>query len=113
MDIRKRLHKNAPIDNITFSKSDSVYSACKAMIENHASCVVIADEKSKLVGILTESDVVRKMLGSSTQRSSADVKINEIMTVNPSSVPEKTPFRKSLNIVSGNGDTKIHVHLQQ
>ena len=63
---------------VTLKKGDNVMAAVKLMTENSISCVVITDVSSKPVGIVTERDMVKRVLNNSVDPHTT--KIETIMT---------------------------------
>jgi CBS domain-containing protein len=46
---------------ITFGKNDSIVEICQSMAEHSISCVIIL-EKGKPVGVVTERDIIKKIV---------------------------------------------------
>lgn len=63
-------------------RNDSVHAAAEEMARRKISSVVVADEDAKLLGIVTERDMVRKVIAEQGTGSD-DKKIAEIMTPAP------------------------------
>ena len=68
MDIRKGTRlidrpefKSKPVP-ITFLKKDKVFQAIEIMSEKNYGSVVIVDNKEKVIGIVTERDIVKKLV---------------------------------------------------
>ena len=71
---------------LTFKESDSVMSAVKAMSKDNFGSVVILNIKGKVSGIVTERDLMRKLLNNSMNPKST--KLSKIMT-SPVKVADK------------------------
>ena len=71
---------------LTFKENDSVMSAIKAMSKDNFGSVVILDSKGKVSGIVTERDLMRKLLNNSMNPKST--KLSKIMT-SPVKVADK------------------------
>ena len=59
----------------------TVYEAAKEMFEANVAAIVVTDKSGKLVGIVTERDLTRRVMAS--QRDPETVALAEIMTANP------------------------------
>ncbi|MEM2237941.1 MAG: CBS domain-containing protein [Candidatus Caldarchaeum sp.] len=96
---RVRLVKEIMADNVvTVSADDSVYAAARLMAERGVgSCVVVRDEKP--VGIVTERDVVRKVVagGLSPKRT----RVERIMSSPLIVVGENTSIADAAAIMAG------------
>ncbi|MEM4362918.1 MAG: CBS domain-containing protein [Candidatus Caldarchaeum sp.] len=96
---RVKLVKEIMADNVvTVSADDSVYAAARLMAEKGVgSCVVVKDEKP--VGIVTERDVVRKVVavGLSPKRT----RVERIMSSPLIVVGENTSIADAAAIMAG------------
>ena len=69
----------------------SALEAAHLMRDHHISAVVVLDEADALVGIVTERDLVRRVLAE--ERSPAAVSLAEVMTPRPLVVvPDASPY---------------------
>ena len=66
---------------ITFKKTETVASAVKIMAEKNYGSVVIVDNQSKVIGICTERDILKKLVNG--KLNAEKTKISDIMTENP------------------------------
>ena len=66
---------------VTFKKSDTVASAVKIMSEKNYGSVVIVDNSSKVIGICTERDILKRLVNEKLDPSKT--RIEKIMTPNP------------------------------
>ena len=66
---------------VTFKKSDTVASAVKTMSEKNYGSVVIVDNNSKVIGICTERDILKRLVNEKLNPSKT--RIEKIMTPNP------------------------------
>ena len=66
---------------ITFLAKDKVTEAIEIMSEKNYGSVVIVDSKDKVIGIVTERDIVKKLV--KNNMSPKTTKLEEIMTSNP------------------------------
>ena len=71
---------------LTFSANDSVLSAVKVMSKQNFGSVVIVDKEKKVVGIVTERDLMNKLLNNSMNPKTT--KLKDIMT-SPVKVADK------------------------
>jgi len=71
---------------LTFGANDSVLSAVKVMSKQNFGSVVIVDKEKKVVGIVTERDLMNKLLNNSM--SPKTTKLKDIMT-SPVKVADK------------------------
>ena len=70
---------------------DSALDAARLMREHDISSVVIVDEAGKLVGIVTERDMARRVVAEDRQGSA--LRLEEIMSADPVVVaPDASPF---------------------
>ena len=65
---------------ITFLAKDTVSKAIEIMAEKNYGSVVIVDSKDKVVGIVTERDIVKKLV--KNNMSPKTTKLKDIMTPN-------------------------------
>lgn len=61
--------------------SNTAQEAAREMIDNDVSAVVVTDENGKLVGIVTERDMTRRVVAE--LRDAKTVTLKEIMTTDP------------------------------
>ena len=66
---------------VTFLGKDKVTKAVEVMADKNYGSVVIVDAKDKVVGIVTERDIVKKFV--KNNMSSKTTKLEDIMTPNP------------------------------
>ena len=66
---------------ITFEKEQKVSEAVRIMTEKNYGSVVIVNEESRVIGICTERDIMKKLVDKNLDASST--KLEEIMTPNP------------------------------
>ncbi len=78
---------------------DEIHSVAKEMAKRRISSVIITDEKLKPVGIVTERDMVRKVVADS-EHSKFGRMISEIMTPNPVCLPPESTLFDALSMLS-------------
>ena len=113
MDIRKGTRlidrpefKTKPVP-ITFLKKDKVFQAIEIMSEKNYGSVVIVDDKDKVIGIVTERDIVKKLV--KNNMSSKTTKLEEIMTPNPRVANENDDVLDWLRIMSNDRFRRLPV----
>ncbi len=78
---------------------DIIHSVAEEMAKRRVSSVIITDDKSRPIGIVTERDMVRKVVADS-EHSKFGRKISEIMTANPVCLPHDGTLFDALSILS-------------
>ena len=86
MKISERPEFKSKKPPITFSENDRVIDAVKAMTKDNFGSVVITDKQSKVRGIVTERDLMKKLLYKSMNPKTT--KLKDIMT-SPVKVADK------------------------
>ena len=71
---------------LTYSENDKVLTAVKAMSKDNFGSVIIVDKQKKVLGIVTERDLMRKLLNNSMNPKTT--KLKDIMT-SPVKVADK------------------------
>ena len=82
--------------------ADSIQKACAMLIRNKISGAPVVDKAGKLVGFISEKDIIRLLSHSqSTKKSVSDIMVTKIKSVKESSSIElisrifsQTPFRR-------------------
>ena len=113
LDIRKGTRlidrpefKTKPVP-ITFLKKDKVFQAIEIMSEKNYGSVVIVDDKDKVIGIVTERDIVKKLV--KNNMSAKTTKLEEIMTPNPRVANENDDVLDWLRIMSNDRFRRLPV----
>jgi CBS domain-containing protein len=70
-----------PRDLTATTVDASAETAAKAMAEANVAAIVVLDDDAKLIGILTERDLTRRVVAENKQPSAS--KVGDIMTANP------------------------------
>jgi len=89
---------------LTLAETNSVKEAMYAMRKRHRGCVLVTADgslRSRLVGIFTERDVLLKVIDSG--RNPADVRLSQVMTRDPESLPIDAKLAWALNMMSVGG----------
>ena len=92
---------------ITFLAKDKVTQAIDIMSEKNYGSVVIVDSKDKVVGIVTERDIVKKLV--KNNMSPKTTKLEEIMTSNPRVANENDNVIDWLRIMSNDRFRRLPV----
>ena len=92
---------------VTFLPKDKVSKAIEAMAEKNYGSVVIVDDKEIVVGIVTERDIVKKLVKNNL--SSKTTKLEEIMTPNPRVANENDDVIDWLRIMSNDRFRRLPV----
>ena len=91
------------IDGRTLAKTtpqQTVREACEVMCELDVGAVVVLDEE-RLVGVLSERDVIRKVVCKG--RHSADTAVSDIMTASPQTIAANGQLAQALEIMGKGG----------
>ena len=92
---------------ITFLAKDKVTEAIEIMSEKNYGSVVIVDSKDKVIGIVTERDIVKKLV--KNNMSPKTTKLEEIMTSNPRVANENDNVIDWLRIMSNDRFRRLPV----
>ena len=92
---------------ITFLAKDQVSKAIEVMAEKNYGSVVIVDSKDKVVGIVTERDIVKKLV--KNNMSPKTTKLEDIMTLNPRVANENDDVLDWLRIMSNDRFRRLPV----
>ena len=94
-------------DPVTFLSKDKVYQAIEIMSEKNYGSVVIVDNKDKVVGIVTERDIVKKLVKNIlTPKTTL---LQDIMTPNPRVANENDSVVDWLRIMSNDRFRRLPV----
>lgn len=91
---------------ITIDENASVIDASKAMVENKRGSVVVT-RAGETVGILTERDVLKRVVAKSLNPSS--VKVRDVMTATPVTVEKDRPLREAIDLMNRRGVRRMLV----
>ena len=92
---------------ITFLGKDRVSDAVTVMADKNYGSVVIVDNKQKVVGIVTERDILKKLV--KNNKSPKTTKLEEIMTLNPRVANENDDVLDWLRIMSNDRFRRLPV----
>ncbi len=90
-------------DLVVAYPEETVVDAARKMAENNVGSVIVVDryEKSRVVGILTESDIVKRVVAKGLNPS--ETLVEDVMTRNPIIVEEDTPLRVAADLMRERG----------
>ncbi len=83
---------------ITCKPGETIADAARKMAENDVGSVVVVDERGLIIGILTEGDIVRRVVAKGLDPSRALVK--HVMTPNPITIYEDAPLSAAADLMS-------------
>ena len=92
---------------VTFLGKDKVSDAISVMAEKNYGSVVILDNKQKVVGIVTERDILKKLVNNN--KSPKTTKLEDIMTPNPRVANENDNVIDWLRIMSNDRFRRLPV----
>ncbi|HZW84971.1 MAG TPA: CBS domain-containing protein [Nitrososphaerales archaeon] len=87
-------------DLATVDENDSVLNASKVMVEKSRGSV-LATRSGDPIGILTERDILRKVVAMSLDPKS--VKVKEVMTSPPITIDQSKPLRDAIDLMVRKG----------
>lgn len=90
-----------PRPPITISADSSVADAIALMLNENIGCVLVTDADGRLVGIFSETDVVRQVAGIIDDPTA--VAVGQLMTPRPSTLPVDVPIAHALHLMSLHG----------
>ena len=92
---------------VTFLGKDKVFQAISVMADKNYGSVVIVDTKEKVIGIVTERDIVKKLV--KNNMSPKTTKLEDIMTPNPRVANEHDDVVEWLRIMSNDRFRRLPV----
>ena len=123
-----RAHQIMTKDVITVTPQTTIEQAAKTMLQKHISGLPVVDKASKLIGIVSEGDFLRRAeIGTGRKRrawlqfligpgqAAADFvhergrKVEDIMTRDPITVSEETPLEDLVRLMEKNGIKRLPV----
>ena len=82
-------------ETIRARPSESALEVARRMRDAQTGCALVLDDAGKLVGIFTEHDVLRKLIGVSGDAQ--DVPVSQLMSGNPETLRESDSVAAALN----------------
>ncbi|QFU08280.1 Inosine-5'-monophosphate dehydrogenase [Rhodobacteraceae bacterium THAF1] len=98
MRIKDRAEFKSKPKPLTMKKEQLVSDAVAAMCEKNYGSVMIVDDAEKVIGVVTERDIMRKIVNQN--RTAPETKLEEIMTVEPRLAREDDDVVDWLRIMS-------------
>lgn len=96
-DLVKHLRPKSPL---SVALDSTVRDAISLMQQNKVGCVLICDPTGRAVGIFTERDVLRRVIG---EHVAQDSPIKEVMSKNLASVKEADPITDAFKLLHTRG----------
>jgi len=90
-----------PAKIITVSRNTTVEQAAAQMHAHKVGCLVVNDNRGKFAGIVTERDIVNRVIAPS--RDAHDITVAQIMTADVVSCAPDTPTSKARETMAANG----------
>ena len=91
---------------VTISPDATVLEAAKLMQSKHIGCLVVADE-SRPIGILTDRDIVLKVVAS--EQKPVETAVKKIMTANPTMVNINYDLLDAVRLMRNRGVRRLPV----
>ena len=85
-------------DPLTCREDSSVADAVTAMSERNFGCIIVVDGEDKVIGIMTERDILKKLVNKG--RDPKETKVSELMTRDPNCAREDDQIVDWLRIMS-------------
>ncbi len=96
-DLVRHLAANAPL--IT-PPTTTVRETIRLLQENQAGCVIVCDGQNKAIGVFTERDVLRRVIG---EHVDLDSPITDVMTTDLASVRESDKIAHAIQLLHKRG----------
>ncbi len=96
-DFVRHLTSKAPL---VTSPTTTVRETIRLLQENQAGCVIVCDGQNKAIGIFTERDVLRRVIG---ERVDLNSPITDVMTTDLASVRESDKIARAIHLLHERG----------
>lgn len=93
--------------HLEVSPDDLIRKVASQMPASHSSAAVVLDKNNKLVGIITEQDIIEKAVAVS--RNVDETTVKEIMTNKPVTIDIDAPLTKALKLLTTHGFRNLPV----
>ena len=94
--------------DVCFVKPDcNVYDASRIMCENHIGCIPVCDDEKKVVGIVTDRDIVLRTVACNKETKTTPV--SEIMTTNVCTCKAEEDITEAQNLMAQNQIRRVPV----
>ena len=91
---------------VTIEEDETVIAASKVMVDNARGSVVVT-RKGATVGILTERDIMKKVVAAS--RDPGRTKVKDVMTSPPVTIEKNKPLREAIDLMNRKGVRRMLV----
>jgi CBS domain-containing protein len=91
---------------ITIDENASVLDASKAIVSNNRGSIVVT-RKGESVGILTERDIMKRVVAKSLDPGKTKVK--DVMTLSPLTIDKDAPLREAVDLMNRRGMRRMLV----
>ena len=100
--------KDCMCENVVFVKPDCDTEECvKLMRQNHIGCIPVCDDSKKVVGLITDRDILLRTIGCGKEIK--NIPISEIMTCNINCCTPETDICDAEKTMSNNQIRRIPV----
>lgn len=86
---------------------ETVEAIARRMHERAVGCLLVLDDDRRPVGIVTDRDLVLRVLAAGRDPTTA--RVAEVMTRSPRTVSEETPIEQTLSLMRGFGIRRVPV----
>lgn len=80
---------------VSISENETVQSTAKKMVENSIGSIVVVDDNEKLLGIITDTDIVRRVAAQS-ENSTRQLQAKDVMTPKPFTITRDAFYYEAL-----------------
>ena len=91
---------------ITIDENASVFEASKSIVSNNRGSVVVT-RKGETIGILTERDIMKRVVAKSLNPNTTKVK--DVMTTSPLTIEKDRPLREAIELMNRNNMRRMLV----
>lgn len=98
--------------DVCFVKPDcNTYDASRIMCENHVGCIPVCDDEKKVVGILTDRDIILRVVA--CNKETKQTPVSEIMTTNVYTCKAEKDITEAQNLMAQNQIRRVPIVDQQ
>ncbi len=87
--------------HLAVSPNDLIRKVASQMPANHSSAAVVLDDNNKLIGIITEQDIIERAVA--VRQNVDETTVKEIMTADPVTIDIDAPLTKALQLLTTHG----------
>jgi CBS domain-containing protein len=103
----KKIQDNMSTDVLTASEKDTVVKVAELMTVKNVGCVVVKDSRQKVKGIVTEKDILKKILAK--EKNPEKTVVSEIMTSPAVTVSPDLSIYTAMKLMEENGFRRLPV----